>query len=148
MKHSFYQMPKVTIPPDLSDEDRRIVSGIINTKTGELRASKPTTPRKIEIPSTRPDPIFKTNWVYQDQDGEIAGKTAYVWRMVAFYVSPHPQHQCMPVTADFDLPAINHQDRRNQAKELDILVDKVTNLIPKSQWHGVTRWAKAFGAIS
>jgi hypothetical protein len=30
-------------------------------------------------------------------------RAAYVWRMVAFQVSPRAEHHCMPVTADFGI---------------------------------------------
>lgn len=29
------------------------------------------------------------------------GPAAYIWRMVAFIVSPNPQHHCVPAMADF-----------------------------------------------
>lgn len=82
------------------------------------------------------------------------GEAAYVWRMVAFQVSPISQHQCMPVTADFDMPARYwdrkadpdcHNKRRDRTKELDQLVDALVNTVNKRQWHGVHRWAHALG---
>lgn len=119
-------MPKIDIEAlNLSGEFLTITKNIINSKTGELRASKP-------------------------KDGE----SAYVWRMVAFQVSPKSQHQCIPVTADFGFPEkywnskINpsaHDDRRKRCKELDVLVDLIVNQIPKNKWHGILRWSKALG---
>jgi hypothetical protein len=32
---------------------------------------------------------------------KAAGATQYIWRMIAFIVSPNPQHHCMPIGADF-----------------------------------------------
>lgn len=81
------------------------------------------------------------------------GEAAYVWRMVAFNVSPNRQHQCMPMTADFDMPDHYWGDdgaakrRRARCKELDVLVDALVKAVPKEQWHGVRRWGHALGAI-
>lgn len=84
------------------------------------------------------------------------GEAAYVWRMVAFNVSPIRQHQCMPVTAEFDMPAeywdrtdtrAAAEKRRNRCKELDVLVDALVNSVPKEQWHGVVRWGRALGQL-
>ena len=59
----------------LSAEAKTYADAITNKK-GELFASKPS----------------KAN-----------GKQKFVWRMVALLCSPKQQHQCMPVTAVFDL---------------------------------------------
>ena len=66
-------------------------------------------------------------------------------------VSPNRQHQCMPMTADFNLPAYYEgttkwscQAARAMGKELDKLVDKIISYIPKEQWHGVKAWGRAF----
>ena len=83
------------------------------------------------------------------------GEAAYVWRMTAFMVSPISAHQCMPVTADFDMPEKywdrsnpnSHKERRARCKELDALSDKMVNAIPKQNWHGVRRWGRALGQI-
>ena len=56
---------------NLDDQEKAIAEKIIG-RGGKLRSSNPS-------------------------DGEAA----YVWRMVAFMVSPKPQHQCIPVSHDF-----------------------------------------------
>jgi hypothetical protein len=61
-------------------------------------------------------------------------------------IRPIGKHQCLPVTADFDLPENDYHKRRALAKELDKLVDKIVAAVPKSQWHGIRRWSRAFGA--
>lgn len=145
MKNSYYQMPQITIPDGLDDHDRKLVEAIISSKTGLLRASAPTLARKIEIPNPDKSSIFTTTFVYANPEDAFKGEAYYVWRMVAFFVSPHPEHQCTPVTAEMYLDGCGAAEHRDQAKILDILVDKITNLIPKDQWHGVSRWAKALG---
>ena len=74
------------------------------------------------------------------------GCAAYVWRMVAFQVSHHSQHQCMPVCAIFDIPG-SVQESREISKKLDVIVDEIINTIPKSEWYGVARWGRALGMI-
>jgi hypothetical protein len=105
---------------------------ILIKKDGTLRASKP----KVT-------------------DDPITGKAAYVWRMACFMVSPKRQHQCMPCTADFDLPAINEETgkwgcaaAREMAKTLKPVEDAIVDSVDKSDWHGVIRWGQVFGAIS
>lgn len=125
-------MPKANIQEInnslLTDEYKAIMS-IVVKKSGEIRASKP----KVK------------------NDNHITGKAAYVWRMVCFQVSPKPQHQCMPVTANFDLPAFDENGNwksvisREMEKNLDILVKMIVDSIPKSQWYGINRWSRAFG---
>jgi len=115
-------MPKINVAilETLSEEEKEIVSHFIK-KDGSIRATKPK--------------IVKND--------SITGKAAYVWRMVVFLVSPISQHHCMPVTADFDLPG-DFDERNFLMKELKPLEDKIVNSIPKSEWHGVKRWARLF----
>lgn len=94
------------------------------------------------------------------------GEAAYVWRMVAFMISPNRTHQCMPMTADFDMPkeywgpvpsvrdeayyeavSAAAERRRARCKELDKIVDKMVDTVDKNQWHGVHTWGRAFGVL-
>lgn len=83
----------------------------------------------------------------------LSGADQYVWRMVAFSVSPRAQHHCMPVCADFALfddmasgyKAMDFRERAAYRKSLDDIADVIVNAVPKSQWYGVARWGRAFG---
>ena len=121
------EMPTINLDAiSLTADERALVEPIIANKgknKGKLRASKPAN----------------------------AGEAAYVWRMVAFQISPIPAHHCMPVCADFDInvpESLSSTDRyhyrRNRAKELGDLADKIVNTIPKDEWHGIARWRRAF----
>lgn len=135
----FYRMPKIDLAKlqHLTPDQLEIVKGIINSKTGELRASKP----KVQYETLRGRHIPE----------KVSGSTAYVWRMVAFMVSPMPAHQCMPVMAFCDLPydvdSLN-RDRRDLEKELDKIADAVVDTIKASEWHGIKRWGYALGYLS
>lgn len=136
------QMPKIdldALQDDLEPKDFAIVRRIVATKgknKGRLRASKPKVQNEV-------DPL--------------SGKAAYVWRMVCFMASPNPQHSCMPVTADWDLPIYDEDEswladasegakrRREMCKELDALVDKVAATLPISE--GAASWMRGFGMI-
>lgn len=107
------------------------------------------------------------------------GATQYIWRMIAFTVSPNPQHHCMPVGADFYIldseyahrtdeyiPKYNYESDRETvanwsqktwdmmhrgekrkkyiSEELEPIINIVVDIIPKNQWYGAKRWAKAF----
>ena len=76
------QMPKITMPLDLTAEERDIFQLIIG-RGGCLRSSKPAVTR----------------------GNALQGKAAYVWRMLAFYLSSRGQDRCMPVMADCDIHA-------------------------------------------
>ena len=125
-----YNMPKVDLSQlDLTDAELEIASLVVK-KNGAIRATKP----KVER-----------------EDDPISGKAAYVWREVVFCVSQKPAHQCMPVTAEFDLPAFDENGKwsskvaREMGKELKVLIDKIVNSVPKNEWHGINRWGRAFG---
>jgi hypothetical protein len=111
---------------NLTEDEIKIVSKIIK-KDGSIRASKP----KV------------------DENNPNTGKSAYVWRMVCFLVSPKPAHHCMPCTAEFDLPAYDEKGRwssalaRDMAKSLDEIVNKIVDSIDVRLWHGVHRWSQA-----
>lgn len=114
---------------NLSQEEVTIINMIIK-KDGSIKSAKPKA-KKHDDPDTM-------------------GKAQYVWRMVCFTVSPKRQHQCMPVCADFDLPARvdgkwSSVAAREMSKGLDKLVDFIVGYVPKTQWHGIHRWGKAFG---
>lgn len=130
----------------LTEDDYKLVAGIVNPKTGVLRASKPGTPRKIAVPATKPSYPGQQDYIYADEAGRRAGQTAYIWRMVTFMISPVAQHQCMPCTVEFDLDG-DFDARRDLAKRLDKLVDVVVDSTPKSQWHGVARWGQVLGVV-
>lgn len=134
-------MPKIDLNSlNLSSEDAELVKGIVNSRTGELRASKPELPDKVKIPSGHYD--------YANERDARKGMTAYIWRMVAFEISPISQHQCMPICADFDLPDCGgHDERRNLSKRLDEIVKIVVDSVPMTEWHGIIRWGNAFGTI-
>lgn len=111
------------------DDEAKTILNIVVKKNGQIRATKP----KV------------------DESKYVTGKAAYVWRMVAFLVSPNPVHQCMPMNADFDLPAYDKDGKwhypiaHKMGEDLKYIEDAIVNAVPKDQWHSVHRWAKAFG---
>ena len=140
------QMPIIPLDKlNLTQEQLELAQGIINSKTGQLRASKPQTAVKVEFED--PNEFFGRYLDYTSEADEKTGKTAYIWRMCVFFLSNQGPHQCMPVTADFDLPGKNMAERRIVAKELDIIVDAIINAIPLNQQPGTVRWGRALGII-
>ena len=134
------KMPEITSRNDLSDqicalrvtldqEDEygRIADLVLRGSTNQIRATKP------KVSKDKPD----------------TGYAAYVWRMVAFQVSPNGQHHCMPVTANFDLPAYDENGQwsaaisREMEKKMDLLVDCIVNCVPRHQHYGLHRWGRA-----
>lgn len=127
---------------DLTSDERKLANMIVaqqGKNKGRLRAAKP----KVEYE------------IYDYKNGKYrvstfdTGRAAYLWRMVAFFISKNYQHHCMPICADFDLPFRldnpNWQaESRVMAKELDKLADKICNhCVPLLQQTGAMRWARA-----
>lgn len=114
---------------NFSDEYKEIALVIYNEKSETFRATKP------KMINSKP----------------ITGKAAYVWRNLMFYISQNRKLQCMPTTADFDLPAFDQNGRwssslsRDMSKELDLLVDNLLSLVPPIERHGLRTWARALG---
>ena len=112
---------------NLNDVEKQIVSLIVK-KNGEIRSTKP---------KVTSDPL--------------TGKAAYVWRMVMFYASDKAQHHCMPVCADFDLPAFDENNKwkssiaREMSKELRVIEDEILKQIPSDKLHGLNRWKTVLG---
>lgn len=144
--NTYYSMPKINLEvlkSVLSPEDFALVQGIVNTKTGELRASKPTLPKKIKVAS---DNAYGYTYEYKDKNDAAKGMTAYIWRMVAFSVSPISQHKCMPCMAFCDLPGTaSREERIALEKRMDALAEVVVRSVPVTEWHGVARWAGLLG---
>lgn len=101
-------MPPVELTDSLSENARKFVPLI--TFRGKLRASCP------------------------DKD-LLEGQVAYVWRMVAFYLSTKPAHGCMPVMAEFWV-------NREEIPKLDQIVSEIVDSVPKENWRGVQKWTK------
>lgn len=87
--------------------------------------------------------------------GILEGKASYVWRMLVFLTSREGRHQCMPVTADWDLSytmyprgvKTDHDAVRAEVKRLDAVVDEILETVPKTQWSGVRRWGRALTGV-
>lgn len=120
-------MPRIDLAAaNLNDAELTMASLIISSKgknKGCLRASKPSE----------------------------QGDAAYIWRMVAFQISPLHQHWCMPICADIDIEVpdtLSREERynwrKNRAKELMTVVDRIVNTVKASEWHGIKRWHRAF----
>lgn len=134
-------MPAIDLDAiELTAAERAIAERILNG--GALRASKPKIVYTKAIVPCKYRPSGEKEISRPD---ELGGKAAYVWRMVAFTISPIGKHHCMPVTADFDLPEDDMAKRREMAKELDTLANKIIASVPRHQHHGTMRWARAFG---
>lgn len=146
------QMPRIDLDKlseTLTFDEYALVKGIVSTRgknKGCLRASKPKVAKKIKVPTKSPRWEGDYSLEYACKADATTGKIAYIWRMVAFFVSPKSQHHCMPCTADFSLPG-TVKESHALAKELDQIVDKVVDTIKKSEWHGVRRWGQAYGQI-
>ena len=138
------QMPKIDLDrlaQALSAADFEIALMALNPKTYQLRASKPAVKK----------------------DDDWTGLAAYAWRMAAFSISPISKHQCMPVTADFDLLRLfgersfftltdaerdqEHAYRKEMIVRGDAIADAIVKAVPVAEWHGVIRWGQALGRI-
>jgi len=144
------RMPKLSVDVMVAgcdENETRIVRAAFNSRTGCLRASKPYS--RIALDG-------------DDDEAEYRASANYVWRMLCFdYAGFHP-HNCMPVTADWDLGAVYYtregqgdyasRDERRDAEKsarvaLDALVKRVESTLPVTLQRGVMQWGRALGMI-
>lgn len=82
------------------------------------------------------------------KDG-VSGDCQYIWRHLVFYVSQNRQHQCMPVTASFDLETYDDNGKwcsrlaMKREKELEPIIREILDNIPLHKQSGTIRWLKA-----
>jgi len=112
-----------------------------NGATAKLRATKPF--RKV------------------DPTAPGAGRKAYanyIWRMLCFDFVPYRPHNCMPVTADWDVCAVikhRYEERerngfdnpvsrreleRDRVAMLDALIKRAESVLPVAAQRGVMAW--------
>lgn len=129
---------------DLTAEQQAILSIIIK-KDGTLRASKPPLAKRVEVADPASAYGYTLQWTTEAD--KLQGKAAYVWRMVAFAISPVHQHQCFPVMAFCDLDGTS-AERKVLEKELDAFADRIIRCVPPTSQHGTVRWGRALGIIA
>jgi hypothetical protein len=61
----------------------------------------------------------------------------YVWRMVAFQISPNVQHHCIPTTCFWYLPK---NTSKAVMQRLDSIVDAICDTVPNEEWWGIRAW--------
>jgi len=144
------RMPKLPFDlmcAGLDDNEARIIRAACNSRTGCLRASKPF--GRIDLDGDPDEALFRAS-------------ANYVWRMLCFdYCGFHP-HNCMPVTADWDIGAVyytregrgeftDREERRDAEKSvrvaLDALVKRAESVLPITAQAGVMQWGRALGML-
>ena len=86
-----------------------------------------------------------------DREGKLlktrprkTGISDYVWRNVAFQISPLPIHHHLPMGAPFYLPgpkALGYEKWMELQKALNVLVDEICDTIPVQDWQGIAQWS-------
>lgn len=129
-----------------SEWDRSLIALIVASKgknAGRLRASGPKVEAiGHELVQNRWEDTPSERVLYNQRQAEAR----YVWRMVAFLVSPHARHQCMPVCEGWALRG-TYDERRAREQELDVLVREIVDRMHPREWHGVRRWGQALGQV-
>jgi len=136
------KMPEVKIHLLEMSEDEKAIIAIIIKNDGTLRASKPKLGKKTRV--IAPGSTYGYTYAWATDAERLQAKAAYVWRMVAFAISPNPIHHCMPTTTSFDLDG-SFEERRALEKELDAFADRIVKCVPVKEQHGTMRWAQAHG---
>lgn len=156
----FNKMPELDLSIcNLTAEELNIAKYAIkgDKLKGTLRASKP----KEQKHSIRIEPEFspekqylkdiskfkhthKNAYATEDERSKALG--IYVWRELAFVISPISSHHCMPICNDFNLEYDYGDERRKQQMNFcNNIVNKILKTIRPESCHGLKRWAKALG---
>ena len=125
----------------LTPEAFSLLLRVVDPRTGALRATRPPIP-KHAVPG-----VWGTPRLEPDSD---AAQAAYVWRWIAFALSPRPADQALPATA-FDtlpVPGVDVGARWALAAHLDEIVKQVIALAPVEARPGLTAWAHLRGSTS
>lgn len=125
-------------------------------EVGQLRATKP----KAQKQTVYSEPIYseenkhlynhvskyKSPNSYATEEERIKAFGCYVWRELAFIMSPISAHHCMPVCNDFNLE-YSHYDvrRKEQVTMLNNIVDKIYKSVSPHLLHGLRRWKNVMG---
>ena len=86
--------------------------------------------------------ITKSNGEYYATKPKKATPEAlYVWRMLMFFISKNPKHQCIPYGADFELiKSYGVKEAQAKVKELDIILAKLIKEVPETKRYGMNAW--------
>jgi hypothetical protein len=109
---------------------------------GRIRTQKPKVPARVKVEDTTA--MFGHRYVFENDEGRILGESAYVWRMVTFYLCQFRPYVSMPWCADMDVVGYG-AERRSRCAELDVIVNAVLEQYPVSQQKGLLRWGRALG---
>ena len=120
---------------------------------GFLRASKPKEQKKTVIDesyksATESEYIIKHPQpnLYATEEERIKALGCYVWRELAFIMSPIAAHHCMPVCNDFNLEyKYSDPRRKEQYNFCNGIVNKIFKTVKKESCYGLKRWARVFG---
>lgn len=150
---SRYQMPEITIPANFSEADRAIAALILNK--GKLRASKPKASGEAAyvwrmvafiaspisqhhcMPMTAEFDLPEQFWGPREMPERFGSKND-----PAAYRAWHDSDEYRAATD------IARERRRTRVKELQAIADALLETIPKRQWRGALRWARAFGSTT
>ena len=89
--------------------------------------------------------------LFASKPNKASGDVQYLWRMVAFGISPNPKHQCLPIMAEFDLDiamgGYDYYEVRKRTTVLDNLALRIERSLPLEDRHGTMTWARVLGAF-
>ena len=151
------RMPEIDLTKCNLNETEMMIAKIAikgEKEIGYLRASKPAEQKHTIIDSewtpsyaselSQPYKHHKNK--YATEEERIKAFGCYVWRELAFIMSPISTHHCMPVCNDFNLEYTSGDPRRKeQHKWLNSIVDRISKTVPVHQLHGLRRWKGVFG---
>ena len=79
------------------------------------------------------------NTLYQSKPKNASRDGQYLWRVVAFGISPNSQHHKLPTKASRDLNG-NTLEQKSRARELHQLALQIEQAVPVTERHGSTSW--------
>lgn len=134
------RMPKLPVEDmcaGLNNCDANLIRKAFNSRTDRLRTSKPY-------------PLIDFN-----SEGAILFEASanYIWRMLCFDYCGFRPHNCMPITADWDIGAVFHKrtyinnTEKSVRVALDALIKHAESALPITAQKGVMQWGRALEMI-